>query len=147
MFFFAFQFNVWTCNRINKLLWQTKLLHYANSKSLFLITHPSLPPFLLPSCFFCLNLFCHCLHKDGPEKEKSKTKFFFHFQQSSFFYFNFYPPASEASREVAKRLFYLSSNQNQKPIQKKFARLAARAVFVSSFLLLKPINYDFFGRK
>ena len=32
-----------------------------------------------------------------------------------------------------KRLFDLSSNQNQKPIEKKFAGLAARAVFVNLF--------------
>ena len=32
-----------------------------------------------------------------------------------------------------KRLFVLSSNQNQKPIEKMFAHLAARAVFVSLF--------------
>ena len=72
-----------------------------------------------------------------------------------------YPPASKASREVAKitvrknlhnpfkwfismsvRLWQaltpiidLSSKQNQKPFQKKFATWAAQAVFVSSFLL------------
>ena len=33
--------------------------------------------------------------------------------------------------------FDLSSNQNQKPFEKKFADLAARAAFVSSFLLQK----------
>ena len=57
------------------------------------------------------------------------------------------PPASKASREVANLterknphtllygvkewLFDFSSNQNQKPIEKMFSRLAARAVFVS----------------
>ena len=35
------------------------------------------------------------------------------------------------------------NNQNQKPIEKKFARLAARAVFASSFLLQKQLIYDF----
>ena len=34
-----------------------------------------------------------------------------------------------------KTLFDLSSNQNQKAIEKKFAHLAARAVFVSPFFL------------
>ena len=34
-----------------------------------------------------------------------------------------------------KRLFDLSSNQNQKPFEKKFARLPARAVFGSQFFL------------
>ena len=37
----------------------------------------------------------------------------------------------------------LSSNQNRKPIKKKFAHLAARAVFVSSFLFQKQLIYDF----
>ena len=62
-----------------------------------------------------------------------------------------YPPASQASREVAnlterKNLhtpvhgvkefvcwINLSSNQNQKPFEKKFATVAARLVFVSLF--------------
>ena len=81
-----------------------------------------------------------------------------------------YPPASEASREVAnltetknphtpvygvkefvrlsvcllqnltaiilglaKQLIFLSSNQNHKPIKKKFSCVAARAVFISMF--------------
>ena len=42
-----------------------------------------------------------------------------------------------------KVLFDLSSNQNQKPFAKKFATLAARAVFVSLFLLQKQLIYDF----
>ena len=44
---------------------------------------------------------------------------------------------------LSARLFDLSSNQNQKPFEKKFATLAARAVFVSSFLLQKQLIYDF----
>ena len=42
-----------------------------------------------------------------------------------------------------KRLFDLSSNQNQKPFEKKFAGLAARAVFVILFLLQIQLIYDF----
>ena len=42
-----------------------------------------------------------------------------------------------------KRLFDLSSNQNQKLIKKIFARLAARAVFGSPFILQKQLIYDF----
>ena len=42
-------------------------------------------------------------------------------------------------------LIDLSSNQNQKPFEKKFAELAARAVFVSRFLLQKQLIYDFLG--
>ena len=38
---------------------------------------------------------------------------------------------------------YLSSNQNQKPFEKKFATLAASAVFVSLFFLQKQLIYDF----
>ena len=37
-------------------------------------------------------------------------------------------------------LFDLSSNKNQKQIEKKFARLAARAVFVSLFFLKKQLK-------
>ena len=78
-----------------------------------------------------------------------------------------YPPASQASREVAnlteiknqhtpymvsknlsvclsfyKRLFELSSNQNQNQFEKKFATLAARAAFVSLFFHQKQLIYD-----
>ena len=42
-----------------------------------------------------------------------------------------------------KRLFDLSSNQNQKTFEKRFAALAARAVFVSSFMLQKQLIFDF----
>ena len=45
---------------------------------------------------------------------------------------------------INKRLFDLSTNQNQKPIQKKFAGFAARAVFESRFFQKKLI-YDFFA--
>ena len=38
--------------------------------------------------------------------------------------------------------FDLSSNQNQKPSEKKLATLAARADFVSSFLLQKQLIFD-----
>ena len=41
--------------------------------------------------------------------------------------------AAKSKYFLYKRLFDLSSNQNQKPIEKKFACLAARAVFVSLF--------------
>ena len=76
-----------------------------------------------------------------------------------------YPPESEASRKVANLterknlhttkmvsknlsvylpirllLFDLSSNQNQKPIEKKFARLAATFVFVRQFFSSKTAN-------
>ena len=37
----------------------------------------------------------------------------------------------------------LSSNQNQKPLEKKFAELATRAFFVSQFLFQKQLLYDF----
>ena len=72
----------------------------------------------------------------------------------------FYLPASEASREVENlterkhphtpymvsnfmHKIDLSSNQNRKPIKKKFAHLAPRVVFVSSFLFQKQLIYDF----
>ena len=42
-----------------------------------------------------------------------------------------------------KRLFGVSSNQNQKLFEKEFAGLAARAVFVSSFLLQIQLIYNF----
>ena len=41
------------------------------------------------------------------------------------------------------RIVDLSSNQNQKPFETKFATLAVRAVYVSSFLLKKQLIYDF----
>ena len=44
---------------------------------------------------------------------------------------------------IYKSLFDLSSNQNQKPFEKKFATLAARAVFVSLFFHQKQLIYDF----
>ena len=44
-------------------------------------------------------------------------------------------------------LLDLSSNQNHKPFEKKFATLAARAVFVTSFLLQKHLICDFLTRK
>ena len=47
-----------------------------------------------------------------------------------------------------KILFDLSSKQNQKPFEKKFATLAARAVFTSPVLLQKQLIYDkFFTKK
>ena len=42
-----------------------------------------------------------------------------------------------------KRLFDLSSNQNQKPFEKKFETLAARADFVSLFFLQKQLIMTF----
>ena len=39
------------------------------------------------------------------------------------------------------QLFDLSSNQNQNTFEKKFASLAARAVFVTSFMLQKQLIY------
>ena len=81
----------------------------------------------------------------------------------------FYPPGSKSSRDVANLterknlhtsvygvkefesvcllpLFDLSSNKNQKPFQKKFATLAASAVFVSLFFLQNQLIYDFLAR-
>ena len=41
-----------------------------------------------------------------------------------------------------KRLYDLSSNQNEKPLENFFALLAARAVFVSAFLLGNHLIFD-----
>ena len=46
-----------------------------------------------------------------------------------------------------KKLFDLSSNQNQRPIEKKFVRLAAKPVLVSQFFLQKQQIYDFLAGK
>ena len=48
---------------------------------------------------------------------------------------------------IYKSLFDLSSNQNQKPFEKKFETLAARAVFVSLFFFLKNLIFDFLAGK
>ena len=48
-----------------------------------------------------------------------------------------------AEGQNSKILTDLSSNKNQKPFQKKFATLAARAVFKNSFLLQKQVIYYF----
>ena len=90
MFFFAFQFNVWTCNRINKLLWQTKLLHYANSKSLFLITHPSLHSSFPPVFFVSIYSVIVCIKMDQ-KKKSHKLIFFFTFNKALFSILTFIP--------------------------------------------------------
>ena len=41
------------------------------------------------------------------------------------------------------KIIDLSSNQKQKPFEKKFATLVARAVFVSLFFLQKQLIYNF----
>ena len=52
-------------------------------------------------------------------------------------------PLYMESKTLSVRLFDLSFNQNQKSFEKKFAHLAARAVFVNWFLLQKQLIYDF----
>ena len=56
---------------------------------------------------------------------------------------NPHAPVFGVKEFVCQSLFDLSSNQNQKPFEKKFATLAARAVFVNLFSLQKQLINDF----
>ena len=53
---------------------------------------------------------------------------------------NPHAPVFGVKEFVCQSLFDLSSNQNQKPFEKKLATLAARAVFVNLFFPSKTAN-------